>query len=471
MAKGKYAKKGRSPINGMALILLILLLSLGSMLLWKGCSSADAPEDTKPEGTQGGSSFWNWGKDETKETTEPTTVSTEPFVTSTASVGVSGDMLFHGPCIEAAKQNDGTYDFSSFYRFIDDYYQKYDLMIANLEVTLGGEAAGPYKGYPTFNSPDSVVDALKGAGVDMLLTSNNHAYDTGHNGFIRTQQVLEEKGMLHLGSRLDGDTSSYIVQDVNGIKIGMACYTYESKRGENGQKYLNGIPVAVEDTNLISTFNYERLTEFYNEVKQTLADMEAEGADVTMLFLHWGNEYQRSPNTYQTAMSQELCNLGVDFIIGGHPHVIQPFTVLNSTTGDGHETYCIYSLGNAVSNQRRESLETVQNPQYTEDGMIFGASFEKWNDGTVNVTGIEVLPTWVDRSSVNGRRTYTIVPLDPDVDWTSYGVGTYKTLQASYDQTMELMQGGLDMVRHALGQEPLAPDTPNETTTATEGLS
>lgn len=471
MAKGKYQKRrsrGNGATGGMILILAALLIFMASMLIFKACQNSDVPGGVTPESTEKKPSFWNPFKDPdetTEPTTEPTTIPTEPYVTSTASVGVTGDILVHGPLIEAAKQNDGTYDFNNIYTYIQDYYNDVDFMIANLEVTLGGEAAGKYQGYPTFNCPDSMIDALKNAGVDMMLTANNHSYDTGHNGFIRTQEVLEEKGMPHLGTRLSEDTDSYIVQDINGIKVGMVCYTYESGRTEDGRKALNGIPVAAEDTNLISTFSYENLTGFYNEVEQTLAAMEEEGADFSMVYMHWGQEYQLAPNSTQTSIAQKLCELGVDIIVGGHPHVIQPFTTLTSSTG--HQTYCIYSVGNGVSNQRRETLETSPNKEHTEDGMIFSVEFEKWSDGRANISDINILPTWVERHTVNGKRAYIIVPLDLDADWDAYAITSHNRLSPSYDQTMALVGTGLNDAKVALGKEPVplySQDPPAETT-------
>ena len=471
MAKGKYVKRrdhGGKATARMVLILAVLLLFMGSMLVFKAWQRPDIPGEESTASTEKKPGFWNPFKnpeETTEPSTEPTTVPTEPFVSATASVGVTGDILVHGPLIEAAKQNDGTYDFNNIYTYIQDYYNDVDFMIANLEVTLGGEAAGEYRGYPTFNCPDSMIDALKNAGVDMMLTANNHTYDTGHNGFVRTQEVLGKKGMPHLGTRLSEDTDSYIVQDINGIKVGLVCYTYESGRTEDGRKALNGIPVTAADTNLVSTFSYDNLTGFYKEVEQTLAAMEEDGADFSMVFMHWGEEYQLAPNTRQTGIAQNLCELGVDVIVGGHPHVIQPFSTLTSTTG--HQTYCIYSVGNAVSNQRRETLETSPNQEHTEDGMIFSVEFEKWSDGRVNISDINILPTWVERQTKNSKRVYTIVPLDLEVDWSTYDIASHDKLYPSYDQTMALVGAGLNDAKAAFGKEPVplySLDPPAETT-------
>ncbi len=455
MAQGKYAKRRnqRQPaINGMVLILAALLIFLGVMLGIKSCSPSE-PNVTPPVGTgdQPGpsQSSTSSGEGTSPSSTGQTTGPTQPYVTTTASIGVTGDVLVHGPLIQAAKENDGTYDFNSFYKHIEKYFKQFDFMVANLEVTLGGTAAGPYQGYPAFNCPDSMVDALKNAGVDMLLTANNHSYDTHYDGFIRTQTVLGEKNMPYLGTQMSADDKDYIIQDVNGIKVGMICYTYETTPTEDGRKTLNGIPLAAKACDLVTSFNYDDLPGFYAELEAALNAMENEGAEATIVFIHWGNEYELRPNSNQKAIAQKLCELGVDVIVGGHPHVLQPFTTLTSSTGE--ETYCLYSIGNCISNQRRESLTDVANENYTEDGAIFGVEFEKWSDGTVNISGISLLPTWVYRSESGGRRIYTVIPLDTAIDdWSIYEVGTSR-LRSSYEQTMSILGEGINSAREKFG--------------------
>lgn len=454
MAQGRYEnrqRRKRSGGNGIIMLLAALLLVLAAMLFIKSCIG----EDTEPSrtgmdtGTTGTSSA---AITETTETTGPT----EPYIVSTASVGVTGDILMHGPVIKAAATGTG-YDFSENYEYIKDYYQQYDFMVANLEVTLGGTEAGEYRGYPTFNCPDEVVEALKNAGVDMILTANNHTYDTGYKGMMRTQQVISEQGLLHLGTREATDVSAYTVQDINGIKVGMMCYTYETGNTSDGRKTLNGIALSNEAGPLVSSFDYNDLESFYSEIKTTLQAMENEGADATMIYIHWGNEYQLSPSQTQKNIAQQLCELGVDVIVGGHPHVIQPFDTLTSSTG--HETYCIYSVGNALSNQNRTSLaETTSNARYTEDGMIFGVAFEKWNDGTVNISEISILPTWVNKEWKD-KNVYNIIPLDTAVPvWNCYNVGNESRTYESYGRTMSLVGEGLNACRQGLGL-PTAPLT------------
>ena len=389
----------------------------------------------------------------TEPTTEPTTAPTEPFVVSTASVGVTGDVLMHSPVYNAYRTGNDTFDFTDVFRYIGGYYEQYDLMVANMEGTLSGAAAG-YSGYPKFNCPDGIAVGLKNAGVDMLLYANNHTYDRAHSGFIRTQEVIRNAGLQVLGIRESEDLPFYTIQDINGIRVGMVCYTYATENTPDGCKTLNGNPVSKADGPLIATFQYNNLDAFYGEMEQTLAAMYEDGAEATMLYIHWGDEYRREQNAVQQEMAQTLCELGVDVIVGGHPHVIQPFEMLTSATG--HKTYCIYSLGNALSNQRRQDMRLARQG-HTEDSMIFSVTFEKWNDGSVNVCDVNILPIWVSKEW-NGKNVYYILPLDISLEsWDIYNIGSksYAELFESYRRTMEIVGPGLNACREAMGLAPV----------------
>ena len=153
-------------------------------------------------------------------------------------------------------------------------------------------------------------------------------------------------------------------------------------------------------------------------------------------------------------MAQNLCELGVDVIVGGHPHVIQPFEMLTSSTG--HNTYCIYSLGNALSNQRRQDMSQARQG-HTEDSMIFSVTFEKWNDGSVNVCDVNILPLWVSKEW-NGKNYYYILPLDIGLEaWDGFNISakSYAELYESYKRTMEIVGPGLNACREALGLAPV----------------
>lgn len=373
-----------------------------------------------------------------------------PHVVSTATVASTGDILIHAPILSNAyNKSADSYDFTNIFEHITPYFSAYDYMVANLEVTCGSTAAGKYSGYPVFNTPDSIVDALKGSGVDMLLTANNHSYDTGFNGMIRTVQVVKERGLAALGSiAADGEGPFYCVKNINNVKIGMTCYTYSTT--SNGRVALNGNIIKKEAEPLINTFDYYNLNAFYADAEATVSAMKAGGAEVIIFYMHWGNEYWYKPSSYQKAMAQKLCDLGVDVIIGGHPHVVQPFETLTSESG--HETACIYSTGNAVSNQRKEIMDSDNYSGHTEDGMIFTVTVEKWSTGEIKIKDVNILPTWVNLKTVNGKKVYQIIPLDTSVsDWKQFGLSSTKNAVASYNRTMALVGSGLNAYRTSHG--------------------
>ena len=389
---------------------------------------------------------------------ETTPKVTEPHAIATASVGVIGDILIHETNYNSARRSDGSYDFTENYTHVAPYLQKYDYTVANLEVTLGGPnpSVGTYpSAYPLFNCPDSVVDALKGAGVDMLLTANNHSYDTRTAGLVRTVQVVREKGLEYLGSRDNTSESFYKVKEINGIKIGMACFTYSTVNSA-GIKALNGITMTAESSPLICSFAYTNLPGFYSEVQTAMAEMKANGAEFFMFYIHWGDEYRYVPNSYQTQIAKTLCEMGVDVIVGGHPHVIQPFETIKAD--NGNETLCIYSTGNAISNQRKFLMDSDNYSGHTEDGMIFGVTFERWSDGTVRIGEVNIEPLWVIRESRGGRMVFQIIPLDLSVaDWKVFDLtdATVREAKASYNRTLELVGNGLNEARQKLGLDPL----------------
>ncbi len=389
---------------------------------------------------------------------ETTPKVTEPHAVATASVGVIGDILIHETNYNSARRADGSYDFTENYTHVAPYLQKYDYTVANLEVTLGGPnpSVGRYpSAYPLFNCPDSIVDALKGAGVDMLLTANNHSYDTRKAGLVRTVQVVREKGLEYLGSRDNTNESFYKVKEINGIKIGMACFTYSTVNSA-GIKALNGITMTADAGPLICSFAYTDLPGFYNEVRTAMAEMKENGAEFFMFYIHWGDEYRYVPNSYQTQIAKTLCEMGVDVIVGGHPHVIQPFETIQAD--NGNQTLCIYSTGNAISNQRKFLMDSDNYSGHTEDGMIFGVTFERWSDGTVRIGKVNIEPLWVIRESRGGRLVFQIIPLDLSIpDWKVFDLtdATVREAKASYNRTLELVGKGLNEARQKLGLDPL----------------
>ena len=447
-------KRNNHTVLKTILILLMAVFILGTAYVVKLCIDLPSQEvETRPSSEI--RLPISQGKEEEEETSAPTeTTLPEPeHVVATASIASQGDLLMHGGIIRSGAQPDGSYDFESVFRYVKEYVSGYDFALANLETTFGGDSK-PYQGWPLFNVPDAFGDSIVDAGYDLLLTSNNHCYDTLMDGFKRTIEVSREKGLMVLGSRLTEEEPRYAVVDINGIQVGMVSYTYTTSMS-GGKPSLNGNS-PVENPALVNYFNYTNLNAFYSEMTDILEAMEAEGAEATMLFIHWGTEYEIVENNYQDTIAQKMCDLGVDVIVGGHPHVVQPVDLLTSTTDPEHKTVCIYSLGNAVSNQRIS--EMALKTGHTEDGVLFAVTFEKYSDGTVYLASAEVLPTWVNLSSVNGKLEYNILPLDDSrrEEWKeSFNLtdALLKNCEDSYDRTMAIVGPGMERVQSWLAQQ------------------
>lgn len=458
--RGKYeAPRSKGPVIVIIILLVLAVLAGGVLFLYNRGFFADL-QPTSPTDSQLGSTPTGTTAPSTEPTTEPTTVPTEPEpvplnVVATATVTATGDILPHEGVRNSGLQSDGSYNYESIWTYVSSYVEAADYAVANLETTLCGTDNGyKYSGYPQFNAPDALATGALDAGFDMLLTANNHCNDTGYVGMHRTVTTVREIGLDTLGTVPTGDEPNYAVIDVNGIKIGMMCYTYATFN-DKGYPVINGISTKEESHDLVNAFSYNNLDAFYTEVSGYMEAMKEQGAEAMVMFIHWGEEYQLSPNDKQTTVAQGLCDLGIDVIVGGHPHVIQPMDLLTSTVDENHKTVCLYSLGNAVSNQRQGLIDSCPTA-HTEDGMFFSFTFSKYSDGTVALTGTDVLPCWVNRySGSNGYRVYNILPLDPATrdQWPSlYNLGekTAASVEKSYNRTMDLVGEGLDECRSYL---------------------
>lgn len=261
---------------------------------------------------------------------------------------------------------------------------------------------------------------------------------------MRTIDIAEKAGLDHTGSRKSTDAEQYLIKNIGGINFGFICYTYETPV-EEGHKALNGIIVDIETAPLINSFNPDAPESFYNELRNSIERMKAENADVIAVFMHWGEEYQITGNDNQKNIAQAICDLGADVIIGTHPHVVQPVDLLTSAD-KSHKTVCIYSMGNFVSNQRRNLMGLKTG--HTEDGIIFEMTFTKYSDGDVTFDSINIIPTWVHLYYENEKQIHAIVPLDGNLDKNAEKLGLTKSSEglllakASLERTKELISEG-----------------------------
>ena len=249
----------------------------------------------------------------------------------TVNLTFVGDAMQHAPQLAAAQQPDGTYDYSPCFQHIEDDVAWADLAVVNLECPLGGK---PYTGYPCFSAPDSYAMQLRDVGFDLFLTANNHCLDRRDKGLVRTCQMLDSLGIPHIGTYRNQQERDRIIPyivNVKGMKIAFLDYTYGT----------NGIPI--QGDVIVDFIDQQRIAD-------DIALARERGAHAICVNLHWGIEYQLKPVASQRTLADWLVSQGVDLIIGGHPHVVEPMEVRHSKEYD-KDVLLVYSLGNFISNQ------------------------------------------------------------------------------------------------------------------------
>lgn len=390
---------------------------------------------------------------EQEDATEPTEPDSGAVTeVSRATITIGGDIMMHMPIVRSGATDDG-YNFDSVFTYITNYTSKSDYVAANLETTLAGTDNGnTYTGYPKFNSPDAIVDAVNNIGFDLLLTGNNHCNDYGTFGLKRTLDIIKNHGLDTLGTTSTATEPKYIVRDVDGIKIGMVCYTFASIGDDMDMPAVNDLPLDSNAAGLLNAFDYKKLDLFYSQMEEHVAGMKAEGAEAIILFIHWGDEYSTTANDYQKTIAQKMCDLGVDVIAGSHPHVIQTMDLLSSSIDPNHKTVCFYSMGNLLSNQRADNVSVPTG--HTEDGVLFTFNYVKYSDGSVHMINAYVVPTWVLVRGGDGAKAYQILPLDTNLgDWKAVFELDDQQLTAaqnSYNRTTEILAEGRKAVQNYL---------------------
>lgn len=379
-----------------------------------------------------------------------------PLTYEDVSLVSVGDVLIYASMWESAKAyGGGQYDFSELTKYMEPIVKEADYAIFNLEVNCAGESEG-YRAYPTFNAPDAIVTSMKNAGFDGALFANNHTYDTGHAGFMRTQTLLAENGLRVFGTRKSEEGKSYGIVSVGGIRIGIVNYTYEEGPDEykkdKTRKYLNWNAVDSGDVPLIDGFSTSRLEDLFSETESRVSEMRNDGADFVVAYLHWGTEYDEDADNVQKTIAQRFCNMGVDLIVGGHPHVVQPVATYTSEDGK-HRMLCYYSLGNFTSAQNRLTFQS--SPSYAwlcENELLARVTVRKYSTGETLIVNADYSPLWLHRHSVNGRLVFNVVPLDKALadDGTKEAYGLFESsfgeehAQAAYSYLEKMVRPGIE---------------------------
>jgi len=330
----------------------------------------------------------------------------EPDLSAHVVLTSVGDIILHQAVIDGGLQKDGTYQFDYIFEHVASYFNQSDYTIANYEGTLNGP---PYSGYPMFGGPDAIVTALKNAGVDMVTTANNHAFDRGLAGLIRTPQVFQNEGIKVIGTRSNAQDPKFQIVELNGIKIGIAGYTYETTGTDTG-KALNGMPLPAEANDLVDSFNPYRTATYEKNKAEMAARIQAmrdAKAECIVIVLHWGEEYKTASDDTQQKLAQFLADQGVDVIFGAHSHVIQEISVVSSMIS-GKSTLVYYSLGNFLANM---NFTTQGTNGYAQDAIIAKVAIDRDKKGIVHATEGGYIGTYVYRPTVSGKLIHKIIPV------------------------------------------------------------
>lgn len=403
---------------------LLMLTLIGLIIIFLSPSLNErvkAPGASTPTGT---------ADEQTKVSPSPAAIVTEPSeaplkpVYADAVWMAVGDIMMHKPQLPGAYDKTANrYNFDPFFTEVKPVLEQGDWVIANLETPVAGAEFG-YNGYPLFNAPVELAEALKAAGFNLITTANNHSLDQGEKGLLRTLANLKSAGLESAGTAASQEEAdSLMLSEKNGIVMGLLSYTYGT----------NGIPVPAGKPYLVSLINEPKITEDIKRLREA-------GADFITVALHFGTEYQITPNEEQKRLARSLVAAGADIIAGSHPHVVQPYEVVETTGQNGiaKKGLIIYSMGNFISNQRGDTKEY---------GVIFKVNIRKnLTDGTVELTEIESIPTWVHRYKPDRAFRYRILPIEQTITASTDSLLTqadYAVLHKDYD----LLRNRLDSMK------------------------
>lgn len=314
----------------------------------------------------------------------------EPSIDSEIKIFAAGDYMLHGPQLRGAKQSDGTYNFDEYFKYLP-HFKDADLAMLNYESTVSVD--GRYTTYPMFSSPIESIESIKKQGFDIISTSNNHAFDKGFAGVNKTIDTIKSYGMESVGTYKDANNMP-LIKEVSGIKLGISAYTFS----------INGFEKKVQGTDKAYAINFIDM----DKIKKDVEFMNENDVDFKVIYVHWGNEYQLKPSAWQEKIAKELNELGIDVVLGSHPHVIQKSEVIEA---NGKKTYVCYSMGNFISNQRHEAM----GQRYSENELMMEVVLKKDAKGT-SVAKFEAHPLWVDKYVTQGRAHYNIIPVKEALD-------------------------------------------------------
>ena len=321
------------------------------------------------------------------------------------TIGAVGDIMVPGGIIEDMKNEDGEYDFHPLFAPFAELFESVDLMCGNLEApiagsheSLSGKKSGK-TGLISFNSPDSLLDALKDYGFDLLTTANNHCMDKGAKGLYRTIEVIRAAGIHQTGTYLNAEDREHpCIIEVNGIRFGFVAST----------RLLNHAYKDVgreEERTAIGYLTGSSAADLCEEALSDIARVKSAGAEFIIVFAHWDYENDDPTSKNTKRLARQLLEAGADCIIGSHPHRVKDAEYITVTREDGPYTGLVfYSLGNFTANQDFPLMV----------GLYVQLTVCRDSDGNVALYDACVMPSYNMRRKVTEGPRFTVVPAYED---------------------------------------------------------
>ncbi|MDR3643653.1 MAG: CapA family protein, partial [Clostridia bacterium] len=289
-----------------------------------------------------------------------------------------GDNLIHDSVMKIA-QTSNSYNFAPFYTHMESYIANADISFINQESMMAGAQFG-YSGWPRFNAPQQLGYTVRSLGFNIVNLANNHALDRGADGVVDNAKFWDGLGVAHIGTNENAQQQgTAAILNIKGIRVAFLGYTSST----------NGIPLPSGKTWLVDMIDK---TQMAADVKRAKQD-----ADCVIVSLHWGNEFHHEYSTQQKQLAEYLASIGVDVIIGTHPHVIEPVEWI--TAANGHRMLVYYSLGNFISYQTK--IDTML-------GAMASFDIVKASDGSVTIQNAKAMPLVTHYEGLNTLEIYPL---------------------------------------------------------------
>lgn len=338
----------------------------------------------------------------------------DPDSLHTIRIAAVGDIMCHSPEFKYSQVSSDSFDFNPVFRYVHKYLTDADFTMGNLETVTAGRDKN-YSGYPFFNSPDDFISAVKSAGFNLVTTSNNHALDRGEVGISRTIAQLIKNNLNYTGTFTSPqDRDSIRIFNIKGIKTAFLSYSYGT----------NGNPIPRGKKYLINIIDYDLIQKDITRARQL-------GAQLVIVYYHFGEEYQREPSAFQKTTVNKTIEMGADIILGGHPHVLEPAIYFKTHNAKLDTGFAVYSLGNFLSNQRK---------RYTDGGTILYLNITRnSNTDSLWISSVEFLPTWIYRGQTDIGREYLILPDKNEQDYPFLHQTDKRIMQTSFEDTRYIL--------------------------------